>query len=172
MKRIITILALGLALAGVSFGQKKLSQRCPGSNSNAEVSISKKGDVAITKCTGRTLTIDGSAYAPAPARYVAFLTQSGANAPVATVIENTLGVTVTWNYDGVGSYRADFSSSLPGTHVLTSLPYNYRSQSNGMQHAYMTVSTGSVYLATQEAGKELEPHSVITRFYVLIEVYP
>ena len=37
--------------------------------------------------------------------YTALLTQSGTNAPVATVLENTLGVTPTFIYDEVGNYR-------------------------------------------------------------------
>ena len=36
--------------------------------------------------------------------YTALLTQTGANAPTATVLENTLGQTVTWIRTGVGSY--------------------------------------------------------------------
>ena len=48
--------------------------------------------------------------------YTALLTQTGTNAPVATVLENTLGETPTWYYDsydeGVGRYQARFSSSI------------------------------------------------------------
>ena len=44
--------------------------------------------------------------------YTALLTQSGTNAPVATVLENTLGVTVVWTRIAVGSYRATPSSSI------------------------------------------------------------
>lgn len=36
--------------------------------------------------------------------YTALLTQTGTNAPVATVLENTLGGVVVWSYDAVGSY--------------------------------------------------------------------
>jgi hypothetical protein len=36
--------------------------------------------------------------------YTALLTQSGTDAPVATVLENTLGGAVALNYDGVGGY--------------------------------------------------------------------
>jgi len=37
-------------------------------------------------------------------RYVALLTQTGTDAPVATVLENTLGGTVTWSRTGAGTY--------------------------------------------------------------------
>ena len=36
--------------------------------------------------------------------YTALLTQSGTDAPVATVLENTLGDTITWSYVAVGQY--------------------------------------------------------------------
>lgn len=36
--------------------------------------------------------------------YRALLTQGGTAAPVATVLENTLGATITWGYVGVGEY--------------------------------------------------------------------
>ena len=38
--------------------------------------------------------------------YTALLTQTGTDAPVATVLENTLGGDVTWTYDDIGSYFA------------------------------------------------------------------
>lgn len=38
--------------------------------------------------------------------YTALLTQSGTDAPVATVLENTLGGAVVWSYDSTGVYIA------------------------------------------------------------------
>lgn len=37
--------------------------------------------------------------------YTATITQSGVSAPVATVLENTLGGAVTWTYNSVGAYN-------------------------------------------------------------------
>jgi hypothetical protein len=36
--------------------------------------------------------------------YTATITQSGASAPVATILQNTLGGEITWVYNGVGTY--------------------------------------------------------------------
>ena len=44
--------------------------------------------------------------------YKALLTQTGTSAPVATVIENTLGGAVVWSYQGVGSYNATLSGAF------------------------------------------------------------
>lgn len=48
-----------------------------------------------------------------PKRYVALLTQSFANAPVATVLENTLGGTVVWTRTTNGIYVATLASAFP-----------------------------------------------------------
>lgn len=37
--------------------------------------------------------------------YVALLTQTGTNPPVATVLQNSIGAVITWNYFDVGSFR-------------------------------------------------------------------
>jgi hypothetical protein len=39
--------------------------------------------------------------------YSALLTQSGTDAPVATILENTLGYDITWGYIGIGVYSAE-----------------------------------------------------------------
>jgi hypothetical protein len=47
--------------------------------------------------------------------YMALLTQSGTDAPVATVLMNTLGGTVVWTYNGNGSYIATLSGAFPAS---------------------------------------------------------
>lgn len=44
--------------------------------------------------------------------YTALLTQTGTDAPVATVLENTLGGTVVWTRDAAGIYTATLSSAF------------------------------------------------------------
>lgn len=46
--------------------------------------------------------------------YIATLSQSGTNAPVAVVHENTIGAIV-WSYIGVGTYRATLAGAFPVT---------------------------------------------------------
>lgn len=45
--------------------------------------------------------------------YTALLTQTGTNAPVATVLENTLGGTVVWSYDDTGVYVGTLTGAFP-----------------------------------------------------------
>ena len=44
--------------------------------------------------------------------YTALLIQTGTSAPIATVLENTLGGVVTWNYVSVGFYQGSLSSAF------------------------------------------------------------
>jgi hypothetical protein len=44
--------------------------------------------------------------------YTALLTQTGTNAPVATILENTLGVNIVWTRLSTGFYRATPSESI------------------------------------------------------------
>jgi hypothetical protein len=72
---------------------------------------------------GEALVFDGEKWvaqetpAPADSRpykvYTALLTQSGTNAPVATVLENTLEVTANWTYSGVGYYLLNEVGKFP-----------------------------------------------------------
>ena len=58
---------------------------------------------AFTKAVDGTIasTVDGQ-----PKVYRALLTQTGTDAPVATVLENTLGGVPLWEYDSTGNYNA------------------------------------------------------------------
>lgn len=42
--------------------------------------------------------------------YTALLTQSGTDAPVAIVLQNTLGSSILWTYDAVGNYRFELGN--------------------------------------------------------------
>ena len=44
--------------------------------------------------------------------YTALLSQTGTSAPTATVLENTLGATVTWSRNNIGQYQATSSSPI------------------------------------------------------------
>lgn len=54
--------------------------------------------------------------------YTALLTQSGTDAPVATVMENTLGGTVVWSYAGVGQYVGTLTGAFPAGKCFIQTP--------------------------------------------------
>ncbi len=59
-------------------------------------------------------------YTPVAAykKYVALLSQSGTSAPTATVFENSLGETVVWTRDGVGTYTGTLAGAFPAEKVF------------------------------------------------------
>lgn len=76
-------------------------------------------ETLCAKCTGYKgwLNLDQfvNSKIPAPTYkvYTALLTQTGTNAPVATVLENTLGGTVVWSYIGPGLYLGTLVGAFP-----------------------------------------------------------
>ncbi len=56
-----------------------------------------------------TASIQGDAV---PKVYAALLTQTGTDAPIATVLENTLGGTVVWTYSDVGVYAGTLAGAF------------------------------------------------------------
>lgn len=58
-------------------------------------------------------------FAPSYKVYTALLTQSGTDAPIATVLENTLGGTVVWTRADVGNYIAELSGGFDSTKTFT-----------------------------------------------------
>lgn len=52
-------------------------------------------------------------------KYVALLSQTGTSAPVATVLENTLGGTVVWSRTGVGNYVGTLTGAFPDDKTFT-----------------------------------------------------
>jgi hypothetical protein len=50
--------------------------------------------------------------------YEAIISQTGTNAPVATILKNTLGGTPIWSRDGVGNYYLTLNGAFPQTKTL------------------------------------------------------
>lgn len=98
--------------------------------------------------------------------YTALLTQTGTNAPVATVLENTLGATITWSYVGVGQYYATASSAVFTASKTTGILSN--SSSTGI-NAFVNISTTVFNTVTTVSGtvsnNELSKNMVEIRVY-------
>lgn len=77
-------------------------------------------------------------------KYVALLTQSGTDAPVATVLENTLGSDIVWYRFGVGCYYGVNSNLTDPNRVFISFTGCYSGQGNGN----IPVVSGEIYDGT------------------------
>jgi hypothetical protein len=59
------------------------------------------------------INLRGESLGPKYKVYTALLTQTGTDAPVANVLENTLGGEIVWSYQGVGQYFGELTNAFP-----------------------------------------------------------
>lgn len=103
--------------------------------------------------------------------YTALLSQSGTSAPVATVLENTLGGTVVWTRTDVGVYRG----TLTGYFVQNKTFFNILfTTSTGDSSKIKGIGNTSDYVYFQTTDFESTPFDANTEspFPVEIRVYP
>jgi len=84
--------------------------------SSADVNTTYGGSTALKEMnTWYTMQdISDSVVVTAPYKvYTALLTQSGTSAPVATILQNTLGGTPVWSRSGVGTYAITLAGEFP-----------------------------------------------------------
>lgn len=105
--------------------------------------------------------------------YTATLTQSGVAAPVATVLENTTGATITWTRNAVGDYLGTASSS-----VFTASKTAIHVSGANFGDPFSTINSGRVgasqvrITTTDEFGFVDELLSTSTPGSVSIRIYP
>ena len=99
--------------------------------------------------------------------YTALLTQTGTSAPTAIVLENTLGVTPTLGYDGVGQYsiNATGAFTIDKTWIIfNSVNYNAQTISNNIK-----VLNGIIILTRSMTGTSID--NVLNSTEIEIRVY-
>ena len=79
-----------------------------------------------------------------PKVYVALLSQSGTDAPIATIIENTLGGSISYSRVTDGIYRATGVDLFPENKTAIFMGGALADQYNNMSAAYASRSSGSV----------------------------
>lgn len=107
--------------SGVNTGDQTLTNSSDATSHTVTLSASG-GSIQFVEGSGVTLTTSGSASAGVVTiaasggssylKYVALLSQSGTDAPVAAVLENTLGGTVVWSREDVGRYSATLTGAF------------------------------------------------------------
>ena len=107
--------------------------------------------------------------------YTALLNQSGTNAPVATVLENTTGLTITWSRFQVGVYRGQLSALQDETKVwfLTSWASGAGDATQILYSLYNgNVNNNYLQIGTSDYNQTL--YDADTEFPMLIElrIYP
>jgi hypothetical protein len=102
--------------------------------------------------------------------YVALLSQTGTDAPVATVLVNTLGGTVVWTRDSAGFYIATLSGAFPLAKTYLLINQGATSNLNTIYNSEDGEPSNSIYLETAVAGTPTDGQL----YYITVEirVYP
>ena len=112
--------------------------------------------------------------------YRALLTQTGTDAPVATVLENTLGGEVVWTRDDIGLYTGTLAGAFPSA-TATALPPIGVNQSVTEQTTFVLalferadedrLKIGT-YTVDPIGGTQVEGDALLTNAYVQTFVSP
>jgi hypothetical protein len=102
--------------------------------------------------------------------YTALVSQTGTNAPTATVLENTLGGTVVWSYASVGQYTATLTGAFTVNKTTVFINHAYAGSGNNtsLQGGSTNVNTANIrvknYQGTPFDG-EINGASIEIRVY-------
>jgi len=132
--------------------------------------------LVVNSTVGRELYVGDASNNPVPAcgyrQYVALLTQSGTNAPVATVLKNTLGGTVVWTRETIGSYIGTLSGAFPINNTTPNGRVGFvidTAAEDTDKLAFIQRITDGIIISTYEAGNQAD--TVLSGFPVDIRVY-
>jgi len=100
-------------------------------------------------------------------KYVALLSQTGTDAPVATVLENTLGGTVVWYRDDTGQYSAILSGVFTINKTWISV---FASEAGAYTYSALANDADSIILFRRDATFVGE--DVFSNISIEIRVYP
>jgi hypothetical protein len=103
-----------------------------------------------------------------PKIYRALLTQTGTDAPVATVLENSLGGAVVWSYDNPGLYSGTLLGAFPQTKIF--LVFNNLNWDGNSTSTFAPGENANLVVLTIAAGDSFINANAPA--YVQILVYP
>ena len=109
--------------------------------------------------------------------YTALLTQSGTDAPVATVLENTLGGTVVWTRDSAGFYNGTLNGAFTANKTILLVGggiASIGSELNTVSFIWADVDTVTVYSVYADISTPSQQSSdgVVNLTPIEIRVYP
>lgn len=108
--------------------------------------------------------------------YRALLTQSGTDAPVATVLENTLGGTVVWTRNDVGEYVGTLATAFAGgaTKVWCNTPSFNNNNDVNITVRFSVLDANELSVITQNGGDAAVDFNTASPNFMNLEilVYP
>lgn len=104
-----------------------------------------------------------------PKVYRALLTQNGINAPVAIILENTLGGIPVWNYNDLGVYNLTLTGAFSG--VVPKVFYINTENDQAYYYEISKVSNNVINLVCKENPAD-KADGLLVNTYIEILVYP
>jgi hypothetical protein len=135
---------------------------------NTCLGISEEGDETLV-LNQKGNWIEVQIPTPAYKVYSVLLSQTGTSAPVATILENTLGVTPVWNYQSQGLYYVQAN----GVFINNKTTVTVSPLPNGLLGAYSAISFNGndwVYIDVKQANGQSTNNSLSKTFFE-IRVY-
>lgn len=84
-------------------------------------------------------------------RYVALISQTGTDAPVATVLENTLGGTVVWTRGNIGNYTGTLASAFTQDKTILFMSAIHDGSSQNF-HRFIWSTANTVIIRTYDSA--------------------
>ncbi len=100
-------------------------------------------------------------------KYVALLTQTGTSAPTATVLDNTLGGTLVWTYDSVGTYIGTLTGAFTLDKTAVLISGVYKGSVVGSRKTNNTIQ-----ITTTATSTNTEANALLDSTTIEIKVYP
>lgn len=114
-------------------------------------------------------------WATEPKVYVALLTQTGTDAPVATVLKNTLGGTVVWTRTIAGAYYGTlvgaFTENKTWHSPISQSRYDYGGSANNTI-LIERISANQIRILIDQAETPIDLSAISQSINIKIEVYP
>ena len=109
-----------------------------------------------------------------PKVYVASLTQIGTDAPVATILKNTLGGVPVYTYNNVGAYTCTLIDAFPTgkTNIETSTIYWLDTAIEDLNKFVKVTKFTEDYYTIISSLDGVHENDILNNFYLKIEVYP
>lgn len=141
-------------------------------NLNSKIENQKRGGKDTTPLSEIKEYVEGGVK-----EYVALLTQSGTDAPVATVLENTLGGVPVWSYVDVGEYNCTLADifNLQKTFVVISNNIDeVRAHSRVLKidEDTIKVRTGEYSFTAPDTFEFVHSNGYLSSTSIEIKVYP
>jgi hypothetical protein len=112
-------------------------------------------------------------------RYVALLSQSGTDAPVGTVLENSLGGTVVWTRGSQGDYLGTLAGGFPAGKTVVQINPTFDIENGQVLYAYRNgdgaIEVTTWYIAADSTGSSGDGILGVViggEAYIIITVYP